>query len=144
MLDFIPDDYNETAYIKETPGIHNAVRFTFRPMLSEERTVIFRKVDSISPEKIDALYVSAMARRIHEWSIKDAAGNPLPVTAENLRRLKPALFFRLWMIVAGMEPPDVDPEAKPAETLAQVDTELQAALEGKPVGMVAEEADRKN
>lgn len=108
ILDYIPEGYTEEGYIREVPGLHGSVRFTFRPMLVVERAALFgQRMLSLSDELQDRRCADVLCGLLVSWSLTDTEGRPLAVTAENILRLKPALFQRMLAIVAGVEPSDL-------------------------------------
>lgn len=141
MLDYIPDDgYTEEAYLAAEPFLHGEVRFTRRPMLPEQTSAI---VDLMSGP--DNIYIRKAAQlvapHVKSWSILDAEGKPLPISAKNLLRLKRRLLIRIIDIVAGFRGGDVDPSK---EFIPGDDAELESALTGKTVSEVRLEQDAGN
>ena len=108
ILDYIPEGYTEEGYVREAPGLHGPVRFTFTPMLITERAALFSQRMLALPEELqDRRCADVLCGKLVSWSVADTQGQPLPLTPENVLRLKPALFQRLLAIVSGMEPSDV-------------------------------------
>lgn len=108
ILDYIPDGYTEEGYIREVPGLHGPVRFTFRPMLVVQRAGLFgQRTLSLPDELQDRRCADVLCAQLVSWSVTDSEGRPLAVTAENILRLKPALFQRILAIVSGVEPSDI-------------------------------------
>lgn len=108
LLDYIPEGYTEEGYIREAPGLHGPVRFTFRPMSVVERAALFSQRMLALPEELqDRRCADVLCGQLVSWSVLDAQGEPLALTAENILRLKPALFQRLLAIVSGLEPSDI-------------------------------------
>ena len=146
MLDYVPNDgYSEKGFVHGQTNIHNDFRFTFRPMLAEERAVLlsdrFKKLPEDEQEKKLA---AAVASRVSDWSLVDAKGMPVPVSEAVCRRLKPALFNRVFWIIAGTDAGDVDPELAEAERHAAADVLMESAISGKAPGDVRLERDEKN
>lgn len=145
MLDFIPDGYTESGFIQAVAGLHGEFRFSFRPMLIEERSVILsERMTRLPEEQQDLKTAKAMQARLVTWSLRDAQGACVPIELGEIRRLKPALFRRLFLIVAGLEPSDPTPESPSVERLIANSLALDAALAGVPIGELSEERDRKN
>lgn len=142
MLNIIPDGYTEEGYVAEVPRLHGALRFRFRPMLPEERDAIDYAIKDKSPGQSHAMYRKALATRIQSWSEKDKDGNDVTVAESAIRNLRPALYDKLYNIVAGYRASDVDPNHEKATD--EVDHELEAAITGQPVGDVRTEANAKN
>lgn len=145
VLNYIPDGYTETGYIAEVPRIHGEVRFTFRPMLNEERAIVYgRRAKELSPRELEQQFAAEIVARVNEWSLVQDDGSPLAITRENVLRLKPMLFQRLFQIVAGSDASDVDP-TWPQEAKAEVaDAKIEATLLDRPAGAVLQEHREKN
>lgn len=145
MLDFIPDGYTESAYIKGEDRIHGELRFTYRPMLVEERALLYSDAVERLPEDAKLKKrAAAVAARIHSWSLVDAKGQAVPVKVEAYLRLKAPLFWRVLNVVMGVDAGDLDPEAETADALASIDQRIQAAIEGRSASELRESADAKN
>lgn len=143
LLNIIPDDgYTLEAYISEAPGIHSAVRFTYRPMLHSQRYPIAVALSEKPPVEGSSLMARAVAQFVQTWNITGAKSGEFAVSADNAARLKPALLEHIYAIVSGRVASDTDPD-KPKET-GEEDAALQAIVEGKAVGVLREEADAKN
>jgi len=108
VLDYIPDGYIEEGYIRAAAGLHGSVRFTFRPMRVVEQAALFgQRMLSLPEELQDRRCADVLCSHLISWSVVDANGRTLELTAENILRLKPALFQRLLAIVSGIEPSDI-------------------------------------
>lgn len=144
MLNYIPDGYSQDAYLRESPGLHGEMRFRYRPMLVEEKNQIVAAADKKGAGQGDMLLAEAVARRIVEWDVRDAQGAVIPITADTVRRLRPTLFNRVFWVIAGVESADTDERAEAESRNQQAAELLQAAIEGRPLGAIREEGDRKN
>ena len=147
---FISDGYTETGYIAEVQRLHPALRFEFRPFLPEERSRLITENERHPPIKAAQNTAEKIADskngKIKSWDLKDDKGEPVPVSADAFRRIKPALHGRLLGIVMGLDASDEDPDTKP---LAIADSpslaDLNTAIETKsPIGDVTDAANVKN
>lgn len=151
LLDYIPDDdgYTLPAYIAPLQMLHNAVRFTYRPVDILERA-IFVEVNRKGSEKlVNEKFAEAMAKKLTEWDIqqrtKDGTLLPLPITKNNILRLKPALWVRMLNIVLwGVDGGDLDPDIPRDEIDKETDSDFDAILAGQRIGEARLEGDRKN
>lgn len=141
---FIPDGYEEPAYIAERPGVHKALRFAYRPMLVEARDTLAIAANKKPKESYHAILAAAMASRIVGWSASDPSGKPLPVTAASILGLRPLLFDRLYSIISGDSAGDIDPQETPEKVDEAAEAALQAAITGIPVQQAKQEANAKN
>ena len=136
---FIPDDgYTEQGYIEAKPGLHGEFRFSYRPLLAEDRSRILRTMNEMSDEKQDVVVAKTLAERIMSWD------NPKPVTMEQARRLLPAVFYQVWGIVLGTSPSGLDPRWDEDRKVGEVENLVEAATVGVPVGAAREVSDEKN
>jgi hypothetical protein len=141
----IQDGRDETAYIRERDRLHPALRFTYRPMLQGERDQINSLMNQIPAQEFHDKCVTAMRHRLKAWDAVDADKKALPCNDEAiLSRLQPTLFLRVWHIICGVDSGDPDPEAEREERNDEADTQLQAALEGRPVGDARQAEAEKN
>jgi hypothetical protein len=111
ICDFIDDGYTEEAYIAARAGFYGEHRFKYRPMLAKATAAMAEKADrsldgSIADDRADAI-----AKHLLLWDMRDSKGSLVPITAANLKRLKPTLFMRLFNLLAGYDPSDADPTA---------------------------------
>ncbi len=85
-----------------------------------------------------------LAERLIDWDLADPDGNAVGIAREAIDRLQPELFLKLYRVVLGYSPSDVDPEwpAKQQEEFAADAREAEAA--GKTVGEVRLERHEKN
>lgn len=126
----IDDGLTYRAYIRGIPRLYNEVRFAFRPVTPAQRTYVYRKVEtSNDPEAETVIAAQSIVKRVQEWDIKKANGEPVALSVEDVRRLQPRLLLRLFSIVMGSEGWDEDPLGKSDQT---EDLEgLDLVLEGK-------------
>lgn len=105
----IRDGFTQTGYIRENPGLHGELRFSYRPMLPEAVDDIeaHRRVKKGSDDT--KLVIAAISERL--VSLQQDDGTDLEATAENVRRLRYSLLYRVYNIIAGIEATDVDPKA---------------------------------
>ena len=108
----INDGYNERGYLRGVPGLHPDIRFTFRPMPVLQRGKLMAAASQLNgqDDKIFLLQAEKIVKENYllEWDIADSRGEVLPITAENLLKQKPRVFFSIVAIVLGSEASDVD------------------------------------
>ena len=139
----IEDGYTEAGYIKESKGLYPELRFAYRPMLHAERDAIASQIGTKTPEQVSAIFVAAARHRIISWTAKHN-GQPVEINDENIRRLRPSLFDRLYNVIAGAQASDPDPKATPDARQGEADAALEAAITGQMIGAVKEAAAEKN
>lgn len=135
----IPSDgYTEPGYVAERPGLHGELRFVFRPMLVEDQSKIMRALEKASNDGWAVKAARVVADRVREWSLTE------PIKAEQVLRLKPALFSRLYGIVLGTDASDIDPQWPTEQKAEAVEDDIDALLAGKTAGAAREERNEKN
>lgn len=126
-LDFTPDDgYTEKGYIQAEPGLHGVLRFEYRPFLVDDRSRFMSSLENLSQDKQDLHVAQQLANRLQSWSLTGAKGEPVPVGLSAIRRLKPSIFYKLYSIVLGTLPSDIDPEWSSETLLENVQAEVDA------------------
>jgi hypothetical protein len=115
--DFIDDGYNEPGYVApHKDGLHGELHFVYRPMLPAEQSdhgSIYETAGE-TPSNGDRKWAAVLADKLVSWSLTDAKGGVVPISAGNLLKLRPALFHRLWPIVLGTRASDKGPQAPAA------------------------------
>lgn len=120
---FIDDDYEREGYISRRPGLHPAVKFSFRPMLMTERSRMLTEQNRAkTPEESETLAAKEIARRIKWWDIENRNGKEVGITPENVIRLQPRVFVSMFSQVIGSEGPDPTPEL---DNLDEIKTEKE-------------------
>lgn len=111
-LNYIPDDgYTEPGYIAGVPGLHpRPLRFTFRPPLPEERVEHAAALEQLKGVQEQLACHAFIAEKLKTWDHVDKDGKPIPVSAVNVGRMKPALVNLLYAIVAGYAASEIDPD----------------------------------
>ena len=142
-IGYINDGYSESSFIAEVKRLHPALRFKFRPFLQEERHRLLKENAGLQPIKAAENSAKILAKKISEWDLKDSKGDPVAVSDNAIRRLKPALYDRVLGIVMGLDPSDEDPEAREVDSPSLAD-QLEANETGKPIGDVADANAVKN
>jgi hypothetical protein len=141
MLNYIPNDgYTEDAYIEALPGFYGEFRFKFRPMLIEERAALFNQNDKLPPAEYERKCAAALSNKLVEWSLIDKAGKQVPVSAQNILRLKPNLNGRIFGIVLGTQATDIDPLWSESKKESSAEQKYESAITGASV----QESDVKN
>jgi len=138
--------YTEPGYIAAEQGLYDdPLRFTFSPLIPEERGEHLDKVDAVNGTgKKQQVYAALIAERLKTWSLVDGHGDAVELRPANILRLKPALFSRLYAIVLGVQASDLDPQWEPEKKQASTEVEYESALDGEPIGNTAQETLEKN
>ncbi len=105
---FLPDGYTRERQIGDTDG-RGALHIAWRPMLAAERRRLNLQTVRLSargPQGAEAaaqLAVAAVATRLVEWDLTDAAGRPIEITPASVAALEPRLFEQLYSTVTAFD-----------------------------------------
>jgi hypothetical protein len=143
---YIPDDgYTEPGYIAAIPGLHGPLQFKFRPTLVADQPRWARGSESnVSDAVWDQQCAGLMAERIVSWSLVSPKGEPVPICASSLLRLKPKIFTKLFGILLGVNPSDIDPKWDNQQVEEVLRDVSSAATDGTTPGMAREARNEKN
>jgi hypothetical protein len=127
----IHDGMTRRGYVTERKFQHPAVRFTYRPMLIQNRAVLFRQISECKdPRKEQEYAARCIAAQVGEWDLIDDFGKSVPLTSAAVLRLEPNLFNRLFEIVTGTRVTEEDPQWTDDERRERDEQELERALSG--------------
>lgn len=135
-LGYVPadDGWTMDGYLEGVDHQVPEMRFTYRPLISEERSAFVDAQKGKPGAKQDQEIAKKLAERIKSWDLKDQAGEPLPITVANVRRLLFPTFNRLsGIVVFGTQVCDPDPrwdDPDPDVTHGKTADEAVEALEG--------------
>ena len=130
-LGYIHDGYTMAGYIAAAPRLYPALRFTFRPILSQNRAVVFRQIASANdPRREESLAAQAVKAQLVDWDLQDHKGEVVPIDVPSILRMQPRLMNRLFRIVMGDEAGDEDPHLSDDQRSDAAEAELAAALAG--------------
>lgn len=104
---FIPDGYQRNGFIQGT-DFHPDMCFVYRPTTIIERTVIngsvrieYAKGTREGFAKSEKLGAEALVAHLLSWDVKGPNVHEVELTAENVLRIEPHLFVRLYQIIMG-------------------------------------------
>ena len=128
----IEDGFTQDGFVQSVEGLHGEMRFRFRPMLPEDVEVLEvmrEREGERDPKAVRVKLAKEMAARITAWDQMLKSNAPAPVSETVIRRLKPALQAKMYNIIAGIRPTDLDParaqnqniedELQPIESIAE-------------------------
>jgi len=136
----------EEGYLAGVAGLHEAVEFTFSPLLVEERSQFIDKIDKCKDRaQQDRVSAMELERLIKSWSFTKADGSAVQITAKNILRLKFHVFNELQaIIIFGSRGSDTKPSVSLEEKIETDRTEIVSALAGSNLNDEVEESRRKN
>src|SRR4051812_42507113 len=108
---YIADGYTERGYIKEAAGVHQAVRFCYRPATHEERARIFEGWAGLAAVEQVGRTALALSKKILSWDLHFDGRAVASNEPSSYKQLKTPLFNRLLDVVCGTSAADVDPAA---------------------------------
>ena len=151
VLGVIPDDgYTERGRLNGVPGLYPPVVFRWRPMLVNELSEFWQRSEGLKGVQLRQLMAAHVAGKLKEWDLRGprqadgSEGDVLAITKEQVLRLKPVLFDKLFAIVSGTQAPDALLDRSPEEEAADLDDALKAAETGRPLAAIREERLRGN
>lgn len=111
MLAYIDDGYTERGFLTAIPGLHPAVAFSYRPMLLTELARFAERTAHASQDAVRREAARWLSLKLVEWDLCDSQNRTVPIFAttfplDNLLRVKPCVFVRMWKIVCGDAPSD--------------------------------------
>jgi hypothetical protein len=144
-LNFVPNDgYTEPGYLAAVPGKYSEMRFTFRPLLAEEKRIMAEQVERMKPAQEVQKVAGILMTNVKMWDLKDGKGEVVPISLDTVRRLKPSVFWALWGIVSGSDASDIDPQWEEADKERIVGEQIAAISAPAPYGESREASDEKN
>jgi hypothetical protein len=117
----INDGYTQPGYIAAVAGVHDALDFSYRPMLPEERDE-FTRLEGISAEAAHAYARQVLVNNVKTWNVVGDNDNTLPVNDESLKGFRGVLaeaYTKLLYIVAGWRASDPRPGKEPPKPGAE-------------------------
>lgn len=108
-LTFIPDGYEMDGEVPAVKGLHGGFKFRYRPTTADEQDELRAKNAGQDVAKQNAATRAAIAAKLVSWEIKTPDGQEVPVSVDNLKRLHPAVYDRLYWIVCEGEPDGLPP-----------------------------------
>ena len=145
LTNYIPKNFLQSGYIALVPRLHDALRFKYRPAVVLERAEL-RAAAAADPQGgLERCAAALLLNKLACWDYHGPDSSAiLPITRENLLEMHGEVFSKLYQVVFGMRPSDIDP-MWPAEKVAeQTRDERQAAAQACSIGEVREERYEKN
>lgn len=107
---FIPDGYTIKGYVKASPGLHPAVKFTYRPSICMQNREVLAQ--GLAEDVREQRFKDMVAAQVTEWDIRHPITNEIvPITSANVGRLQPMLRSELVDIIMGSKASDPEPGA---------------------------------
>lgn len=131
---YIPDGYTQTAYFREVPGVYSETRVTFRPLGIIQQSQIDRELQDTADDWGKRQWIAArwITHQVISWSIKKPGGDSVDHRDINeVLRLRPALFTRIWNVLNNQDGGDVDPKASAYENHTRAQREQAVAMSDK-------------
>jgi hypothetical protein len=113
-------------------------------VLTHHRSQFFRESNALKAEQQDLMVAKLLAKQLVSWSLVDSKGKPVDLTEANVQKLRPAVFNRMFGIVVGSQPSDVDPEWSTNELATDATNRLESLLEDMSPGAAREHVEVKN
>lgn len=108
---YIPDGYTEKAFIKGVPGLYQAVRFEYRPLLPDAVRAKTHSWNLISATEASKRINETIHKQVVSWDLEHD-DKALPVESKVVCRLKFNLLDRMFNIITQFDVGDEDPNAE--------------------------------
>lgn len=126
---YLFDGYERQGYIREQPYQFPEVRFIYRVPLARERAIIRHHIANSDPATAEEIAAQATCKYLKSWDFKDHQGKPVQVSPEiMLNNIDPAVFQRVYMVVMGFAPSDIDPKWPQSVKKEALSEDLQRVL----------------
>jgi hypothetical protein len=143
LSNFYPPGFTQQCYIAAVPRLHDELRFAFQPATVLERAEL-QAAFADGPAHGLQRAAAIVAAKLLSWDLHAAGGPVVPIAVENLLAMQGEAFEKLYKIVFGILPSDLDP-TWPAERVAEEIADQRAAeAAGLSIGELREERDEKN
>lgn len=102
---FIGDGYDLEATIPANPGRWSEVRIRYRPLSIDEVEQIYALVRFSPQEPVSRFFAATYAGtkdkpgNLRSWTLKDSEGKPVPITADNLGKLRKDFYELLSEVI---------------------------------------------
>ncbi len=130
---YIHDGYTMPGYVRGESRLHPSVRFTYRPLLTQDRAVVVRQISlARDPRQEERIAAQAIYGQLLDWDVVkvvDSSAQSVPLEVDELLRLQPRLFNRLLRIVLGDEACDEDPLLRDDPSLSDDNALLNIPLD---------------
>ena len=127
---FIEDGFTYDFVIKPVPGLHNGLKGKFRPILTDDKAVAHHEIASATKagnaRLAETRVGAATFRQVVSWDLTDSHGREVELTVQNLMRLAPDVFYKLFKICMGQMASEI--EAGNEDAQQAVASELDLVL----------------
>ena len=138
---YIEDGCTISGYVAEIARLHGEVRFTYRPLAQLERVTTQKKMSEVSAAQGEKIAAETMRRRLVDWDVTNN-GRDVPIETAEILRLQPMLYQKMYLIVFGQIPSDVDPNESPEDCNVSAEVQVQQIFdESSLVAVVAGNSD---
>ena len=127
---YISDGYTLDGFVSEVRGLHPALCFKYRPLTSQQRSVIQDSIGKAVASKAEEIKSKAIASSVVEWDLVTPDGESVPIELSHLLKCQPTLSDDLYLIVCGYKATDINPDWGKEERDQAADDELEKALGG--------------
>lgn len=100
-LPWLDDGYTHQACIAAVPGQHDTLVFTYRPLISEQRSYIAAAIaQQTSVNAATEILAQAIVTQVTTWNRSTA------LLVDHVTKLTPSLFDKLYATIAGVRSSD--------------------------------------
>jgi len=142
---YIHDGYTRHGYIKAKERLHPALRFEYRPVMVQNRTVAFKRIEQAGdPRREEQIAAKTIQIHLECWDLLDHEGKTVPSHVDHILRVEPNLFQKLFGVIMGSLVSDEDPGLGDADSQKKLndEDELAFALSGRMPGDRQQETEK--
>lgn len=110
---FIADGYEKDCYIEGKPNLYPSCRFTIRPMTTIDRSGLHNRLKNSTGVTVEYEAASCVVKHLSGWNLTNGDGNTAKIDRDQILKLQPAMFARIYDCVLGHDGGDPDPDAVP-------------------------------
>ncbi len=146
---YIPSDgYTLEGFAEARDGMGEAVQFSYRPISADMQATFNASLALLQDTPNNPANFRKRAdiirSRLVSWDVKNDKGELLPLTTVEVRKLSSELFWKLFGIIFGTIPTDINPRWAEDQQEEEARLASQAAETGQQLGVVREAENEKN
>ena len=103
LCGYIHDGYTRDGYIAEVPRLYPALRFKYRPLVAQERAIVYDQIEKADVKTAELHGAQSIFARVASWDLKDSKGTTVKLSVESILRVQPQLEARVLSMVLGSQ-----------------------------------------
>ncbi|MAH50430.1 hypothetical protein CMI37_31705 [Candidatus Pacearchaeota archaeon] len=113
---YIYDGYTQDGLILAKEGLHDEIRFLFRPKVGRSRAAVYDKMGlrETRADREDVIN-EAIASAIVEWNVRNGDESTVPPDIEHIEKIHPAAKPSMFEQIMGNKPKERDDQQDAAK-----------------------------